>query len=89
MPWMPEVFTAPIAEARRSQRAMTINDAVPYYEGIMADEPDALVRFFAAQQLVLDDPASATWRSRRSYTPSSPGWRTGCTSETRCWRTWP
>jgi hypothetical protein len=56
MPWMPEVFTAPIAEARRSQEAMRTNDAVPYYEGIMADEPDALVRSFAAQQPVLDDP---------------------------------
>ena len=57
MPWMPEVFTAPIAEARRrSQGAMRTNDAVPYYEGIMAGEPDALVRSFAAQQPVLDDP---------------------------------
>src|SRR5215211_2115472 len=58
MPWMPEVFTAPIAEARRAQaeEATSTNDAVPYYEGIMADEPDALVRSFAAGQPVLDDP---------------------------------
>jgi hypothetical protein len=58
MPWMPEVFTAPIAEARRAQEAQatSTNDAVPYYEGILADEPDALVRSFAARQPVLDDP---------------------------------
>jgi hypothetical protein len=58
MPWMPEVFSAPIAEARRPQEAeaTSTNDVVPYYEGILADEPDALVRSFAAQQPVLDDP---------------------------------
>jgi hypothetical protein len=58
MPWMPEVFTAPIAEVRRAREAEAerANDAVPYYEGILADEPDALVRSFAARQPVLDDP---------------------------------
>ena len=55
MPWMPEVFTAPIAEARRAEEATPANDAVPYYEGIMASEPEALVRSFAARP-VLDDP---------------------------------
>jgi len=53
---MPENFTAPIAEARRAQDIGTVNDTLPYYEGIMAGEPDALVRSFAAQQPVLDDP---------------------------------
>ena len=58
MPWMPEIFTAPIAEARRAREAQAegANDAVPYYEGILADEPDALVRSFAARQPVVDDP---------------------------------
>ena len=55
MPWMPEVFTAPIAEARRQREAASANDAVPYFEGIMANQPDALVRSFAAQPVV-DDP---------------------------------
>ena len=55
MPWMPEVFTAPIADTRREQDAPSANDAVPYYEGIMANQPDALVRSFAAQPVV-DDP---------------------------------
>src|ERR687894_3196955 len=56
MPWMPEVFTAPIAEARRAQDIGTANDTLPYYQGIMAGEPEALVRSFAAHQPVLDDP---------------------------------
>ena len=56
MPWMPEVFAAPVAEALGGRDATRANDAVPYYEGIMADEPDALARSFAAKQPVLDDP---------------------------------
>src|SRR5215203_6523608 len=55
MPWMPEVFSAPIAEAMRHREAESANDAVAYYEGIMANDPEALVRSFAAQP-VLDDP---------------------------------
>jgi hypothetical protein len=55
---MPEVFTTPMAAARRVQdeEATSTNDAVPYYEGILADEPNALMRSFAARQPVLDDP---------------------------------
>jgi hypothetical protein len=56
MPWMPEVFTAPIAEALRGRVDAGANDAVAYYGGIMAGEPDALVRSFASNQPVVDDP---------------------------------
>jgi hypothetical protein len=56
MPWMPEVFTAPTAEARLAQEeAAPTNDAVPYYEGLMAEEPDALIGSFAGEPRV-DDP---------------------------------
>jgi hypothetical protein len=51
---MPEVFTAPIAAARRAEEAAPTKDAVPYYEGIMADEPDALIRSFAGEPRVND-----------------------------------
>ena len=54
MPWMPEVFTAPIAEARRAEDVARSNDAIAYYEGILAGEPDALVRSFARQPRVND-----------------------------------
>jgi hypothetical protein len=55
MPWMPEVFTAPIAEAQRAEDVARANDAIAYYEGILAEDPDALVRSFAGQPRV-DDP---------------------------------
>lgn len=54
MPWMPEVFTAPIAEARRAEEAVHANDAVPYYEGIMAEEPGALIHSFAGEPRLYD-----------------------------------
>ena len=64
MPWLPEVFTAPMVEARRAREAALVNDAVAYYEGIMAGEPEALVRSFAAW---------ATWKAKGGYEPSSKG----------------
>jgi hypothetical protein len=54
MPWMPEVFTAPIAEARCEQDAASANDAVPYHEGIMGNQPEALISSFAGQPRVND-----------------------------------
>src|SRR5215204_2340106 len=54
MPWMPEVFSAPIAESLRAEEAALRNDAVPYYEGILAEEPDALIRSFAGEPRVND-----------------------------------
>ena len=80
MPWKPEVFSAPIAEARRAQvegEATGTNDAVPYYEGILAGEPDALVRSFAAGQPVLDDPRVGRvegTRELRAFVTGTAGW---------------
>ena len=59
MPWMPEMFAAPLAadrrvEARREEDAARANDAIAYYEGILAEEPEALVRSFAGQPRVND-----------------------------------
>ena len=55
MPWMPEVFSSPIAQAPRAEEeAARTNDAVAYYEGIMAEEPDALIRSFAGEPRVND-----------------------------------
>ena len=80
MPWMPEFFSAPIAEARRAQEegeATGTNDAVPYYEGILAGEPDALVRSFAAGHPVLDDPRVGRvegTRELRAFVTGTAGW---------------
>jgi hypothetical protein len=82
MPWMPEVFTVPIAEARRTQveEATNTNDAVPYYEGILTNEPDALVRSFAARQPVLDDPRVGYvegTRELRAFASGTADWLLG------------
>ena len=66
MPWMPEVFTAPIAEVLRAQETPSANDAVPYYEGIMAEEPEALIRSFAGEPRV-NDPRVGHVESRREF----------------------
>ena len=75
MPWMPEVFSAPIAAARRAQdeEVTSTNDAVPYFEGILADEPEALVRSFAAHQPVLDDPRVGYVEGTRELRAFAPG----------------
>jgi hypothetical protein len=54
MPWMPEVFTAHISEARRAEGEAPSNDAIAYYEGILAGQPDALVRSFAGKPRIND-----------------------------------
>ena len=54
MPWMPEVFTATIAEARRAEGDARANDSIAYYEGFLAGEPNALVRSFAGLPRVND-----------------------------------
>ena len=76
MPWMPEVFSAPIAEARRPADTAPTNDAVPYYEGIMAEEPDALVRSFAGLPLVHDPRVGHVEGARglRAYVSETVGW---------------
>ncbi len=74
MPWMPEVFTTPIAAARRAQdeEATSTNDAVPYYEGILADEPDALVSSFGRREQRRSRAANFWWRSSRLCWAPSP-----------------
>jgi hypothetical protein len=54
MPWMPEAFAAPIADTRSERDDASANDALPYYEGILANQPEALVRSFAGEPRVND-----------------------------------
>src|SRR5918997_1757928 len=94
MPWMPEVFSHPLAAARRAQdeEAKSTNDAVPYFEGILANEPDALVRSFAARQPVLDDPRVGYvegTRELRAFASGTADWLRECASATGWLRTWP
>ncbi|MFL5780436.1 MAG: nuclear transport factor 2 family protein [Thermoleophilaceae bacterium] len=46
MPWVPELFTAPALERLEEERRHTLA-TVPYFAGLMAGEPDALIGSFA------------------------------------------
>jgi len=55
MPWIPELFSAPALEQVERKRELRRLDAVPYYEGLMTGEHEALIRSFAGEP-VLHDP---------------------------------
>jgi hypothetical protein len=76
MPWMPEIFSSPIAETLLAHEVESANDAIPYYEGIMAGQPAALVRSFAGEP-VLDDPRVGYvegGRQLRAFAIGTAGW---------------
>src|ERR1700742_2618067 len=66
MPWVPEVFTAPVLEEildRRRQQEMV---AVPYFDGLLAGEPAALVASFAGEPEG-HDPLRGRIRGERAF----------------------
>jgi len=48
MPWSPELFSASVLERLEEQRQRKLI-SVPYFDGLMAGEPDALIESFAAE----------------------------------------
>jgi hypothetical protein len=55
MPWIPELFSEPVLERLRAKWDRDRLEAVPYYDGLMSGEDDALIRSFGGQP-VLHDP---------------------------------
>jgi SnoaL-like domain len=55
MPWVPELFSAPVLERLEEKWERERLEAVPYYDGLMAGEHEALIRSFAGEP-VLHDP---------------------------------
>jgi SnoaL-like protein len=55
MPWAPELFSAPVLQRVQERWQRERLEAVPYYDGLMAGEHDALIRSFAGEP-VLHDP---------------------------------
>jgi hypothetical protein len=55
MPWIPELFSAPVLERLQEKWELERLDAVPYYDGLMSGEHGALIGSFAAEP-VLHDP---------------------------------
>jgi hypothetical protein len=49
MPWAPELFSAPVLERWLEKRRLDKLVDVPYFDGLMAGELDALVESFARE----------------------------------------
>jgi hypothetical protein len=49
MPWVPELFTVPTLERLREKRRREELLAVPYFDGLLAGEIDALIESFAGE----------------------------------------
>jgi hypothetical protein len=47
MPWIPELFSAPVLQQWRDERRRAALVAVPYFDGLLTGELDALVESFA------------------------------------------
>jgi hypothetical protein len=66
MPWAPELFSAPALERLREKLRLEELQSVPYYDGLIAGEPDALVESFAGEP-VLYDPMRGRVRGERAF----------------------
>ena len=54
MPWLPELFTAPALQRILDERRREALLAVPYFDGLLAGDPDPLVESFAGEPEVHD-----------------------------------
>jgi SnoaL-like domain len=54
MPWIPELFSAPVLQRLEAKWELERLDAVPYYDGLMSGEHEALIRSFAGQPILHD-----------------------------------
>jgi hypothetical protein len=54
MPWMPELFSAPALQQLLDKRRREKLVAVPYFDGLLSGEPDALLESFAGEPEVYD-----------------------------------
>jgi hypothetical protein len=54
MPWAPELFSTPVLQRVLDKMRRDKLLSVPYFDGFMAGEPDALVESFAGEPLVYD-----------------------------------
>lgn len=66
MPWIPELFSAPVQERLKTKWRREELDAVPYFDGLFAGEPDALVGSFAGEPQ-LHDPVRGRVKGTRAF----------------------
>src|ERR1700759_431040 len=63
---MPELFSGPALAQFYDKRRRDELEAVPYFDGLMSGEPDALVGSFAAQPQ-LDAPVRGRIKGKRAF----------------------
>jgi ferredoxin len=66
MPFVPELFSAPALARLEEKWQRDELVAVPYFDGLMAGEPDALVESFAAEP-ELHDPVRGRVKGARAF----------------------
>ena len=66
MPWLPELFSAPALERLKEKRRRDELVVVPYFDGLLAGEPDALVDSFAGEP-ELHDPVRGRVKGTRAF----------------------
>jgi len=66
MPWVPELFSAPVLERLQEKWQRERLEAVPYFDGLMSGERDALVDSFAGEP-ELHDPVRGRIRGVRAF----------------------
>jgi hypothetical protein len=66
MPWVPELFSAPVLARLQERWQRETPPAVPYFDGLLAGEPDALLRSFAGDP-ELHDPVRGRVRGARAF----------------------
>lgn len=66
VPFVPELFSAPTLARLEEQRRVDELVAVPYFDGLMAGEPEALVQSFAADP-ELHDPVHGRVKGTRAF----------------------
>jgi hypothetical protein len=76
MPWIPELFSEQVLEEWRERQARQRVVDVPYYDGLVAGEPDALVAAFAGEPQVhhpVRGRIKGEWQLR-AYAAEVAGW---------------
>jgi hypothetical protein len=66
VPWIPELFSEPVLERLREKWERERLEAVPYYDGLMSGELDALMGSFAGEP-VLHDPLRGRIKGARAF----------------------
>ena len=66
VPFVPELFSAPALAQLEDKRRLDELVAVPYFDGLMAGEPDALVGSFAGEP-ELHDPVRGRIKGTRAF----------------------